>query len=75
MRSAMTVARLTPPFAATLAEYLRMFAKVAQVQFQALLDAFNEHVSRLRGCPEIVEAPKSGYASIDSGAWAGNSWR
>ena len=26
------------------------------------------------GCPEIVEAPKSGYASRDSGAWAGNSW-
>ena len=51
-----------------------MFAKVAQVQFQALLDACNEHVSRLRVCPEIVEAPKSGYASRDSGAWAGNSW-
>jgi hypothetical protein len=32
-------------------EYLRMFAKVAQVQFQALLDAFNEHVSRLSGVP------------------------
>ena len=28
-----------------------MFAKVAQVQFQALLDAFNEHVSRLSGVP------------------------
>lgn len=26
------------------------------------------------GCPEIVEAPKSGYASRASGAWAGNSW-
>ena len=26
------------------------------------------------GCPEIVEAPESGYASRDSGAWAGNSW-
>jgi hypothetical protein len=56
----MTVARLTPPFAATLAEYLRMFAKVAQVQFQALLDAFNEHVSRLSGVPQIVDAPVSG---------------
>jgi hypothetical protein len=56
----MTVARLTPPFAATLAEYLRMFAQVAQVQFQALLDAFHEHVSRLSGVPQIVDAPVSG---------------
>jgi hypothetical protein len=43
-----------------LAEYLRMFAKVAQVHFQALLDAFNEHVSRLCGVPQIVDAPVSG---------------
>ena len=28
-------------------EYIRMFAKVAQVQFQAVLDALNEHVNRL----------------------------
>jgi DivIVA domain-containing protein len=28
-------------------EYIRMFAKVAQVQFQAVLNALNEHVSRL----------------------------
>jgi cell division initiation protein len=28
-------------------EYVRMFAKVAQVQFQAVLDALNEHVNRL----------------------------
>jgi DivIVA domain-containing protein len=28
-------------------EYIRMFAKVAQVQFQAVLDALNEQVSRL----------------------------
>jgi DivIVA domain-containing protein len=28
-------------------EYIRMFAKVAQVQFQAVLDALNEHVARL----------------------------
>jgi DivIVA domain-containing protein len=28
-------------------EYIRMFAKVAQVQFQAVLDALNEQVSKL----------------------------
>jgi cell division initiation protein len=28
-------------------EYIRMFAKVAQVQFQAVLDALNEHVNQL----------------------------
>src|SRR5512133_803491 len=28
-------------------EYVRMFAKVAQVQFQAVLDALNEHVNQL----------------------------
>jgi cell division initiation protein len=28
-------------------EYIRMFAKVAQVQFQAVLDALNEQVNRL----------------------------
>jgi DivIVA domain-containing protein len=28
-------------------EYVRMFAKVAQVQFQAVLDALKEHVNRL----------------------------
>jgi hypothetical protein len=33
-------------------EYIRMFAKVAQVQFQAVLDALNEQVSRLVRCPQ-----------------------
>jgi DivIVA domain-containing protein len=32
-------------------EYIRMFAKVAQVQFQAVLDALNEHVSHLGEVP------------------------
>jgi DivIVA domain-containing protein len=41
-------------------EYVRMFAKVAQVQFQAVLDALNEHVNRLGELSGIAEAPKSG---------------
>ena len=40
-------------------EYIRMFAKVAQVQFQAVLDALNEHVSRLGESPTIAETLKS----------------
>jgi DivIVA domain-containing protein len=38
------------------AEYIRMFAKVAQVQFQAVLDALEEHVNRLGGVG-VVEEP------------------
>lgn len=34
-------------------EYIRMFTKVAQVQFQAVLDALNEHVNSLGELPEI----------------------
>ena len=41
-------------------EYIRMFAKVAQVQFQAVLDALNEHVNRLSELSGIAGAPKSG---------------
>jgi DivIVA domain-containing protein len=37
------------------AEYIRMFAKVAQVQFQAVLDALEEHVNRLGGAAAIEE--------------------
>ncbi len=40
-------------------EYIRMFAKVAQVQFQAVLDALNEHVNRLGESPTIAEPLKS----------------
>ena len=40
-------------------EYIRMFAKVAQVQFQAVLDALNEHVDRLGEPSGIAQAPKS----------------
>ena len=40
-------------------EYIRMFVKVAQVQFQAVLDALNEHVNRLDEAPGIAEPPKS----------------
>jgi hypothetical protein len=36
-----------------------MFVKVAQVQFQAVLDALNEHVNRLDEAPGIAEPPKS----------------
>ena len=41
-------------------EYVRMFAKVAQVQFQAVLDALNEHVNRLSELSGIAGAPRSG---------------
>jgi len=34
-------------------EYIRMFTKVAQVQFQAVLDALNEHVNSLGDFPEV----------------------
>jgi DivIVA domain-containing protein len=40
-------------------EYIRMFAKVAQVQFQAVLDALNEQVSRLGEVPGNPEPLKS----------------
>ena len=36
-------------------EYIRMFAKVAQVQFQAVLDALNEQVTRLGEMPAVAE--------------------
>jgi cell division initiation protein len=36
-------------------EYIRMFAKVAQVQFQAVLDALNEHVTRLGEVSAVAE--------------------
>ena len=41
-------------------EYVRMFAKVAQVQFQAVLDALNEHVNWLGELSGIAEAATSG---------------
>ena len=40
-------------------EYIRMFAKVAQVQFQAVLDALNEQVARLGEVPAVTEPLKS----------------
>ncbi len=40
-------------------EYIRMFAKVAQVQFQAVLDALNEQVSRLGEVPASSEPLRS----------------
>ena len=40
-------------------EYIRMFAKVAQVQFQAVLDALNEHVTRLGEVPGAAEPLRS----------------
>jgi DivIVA domain-containing protein len=39
-------------------EDIRMFAKVAQVQFRAVLDALDEQVSRLGQFPETAERPK-----------------
>jgi DivIVA domain-containing protein len=46
-------------------EYIRMFAKVAQVQFQAVLDALNEHVAHL-GEVGGVEPLRSERRSADS---------
>lgn len=46
-------------------EYIRMFAKVAQVQFQAVLDALNEQVARL-GEVGGVEPLRSERRSADS---------
>ena len=40
-------------------EYIRMFAKVAQVQLQAVLDALNEHVNQLGVAPGTTEPSKS----------------
>jgi cell division initiation protein len=40
-------------------EYIRMFAKVAQVQFQAVLDALNEQVTRLGEVPGTAEPLRS----------------
>src|SRR5215204_1775106 len=36
-------------------EYIRMFAKVAQVHFQAVLDALDEQLHRLGDTPEIAK--------------------
>jgi hypothetical protein len=36
-----------------------MFAKVAQVQFQAVLDALNEQVTRLGEVPAVAEPLRS----------------
>jgi DivIVA domain-containing protein len=46
-------------------EYIRMFAKVAQVQFQAVLDALNEQVTRLGEVPDVAEPLSSDSRSID----------
>ena len=43
-------------------EYIRMFAKVAQVQFQAVLDALNEQVTRLGEVPGATEPLRSDAA-------------
>jgi DivIVA domain-containing protein len=48
-------------------EYIRMFAKVAQVQFQAVLDALNEQVSRLGEVTGPTEPAKS-----DRETWSSN---
>jgi cell division septum initiation protein DivIVA len=39
-------------------EYIRMFAKVAQVHFQAVLDALDEQLHRLGEVPEIAKPAK-----------------
>jgi cell division septum initiation protein DivIVA len=39
-------------------EYIRMFAKVAQVHFQAVLDALDDQLHRLGEAPEIAKPPK-----------------
>lgn len=47
-------------------EYIRMFTKVAQVQFQAVLDALNEHVNSLGDSPEINRDLRLNPGSGDS---------
>jgi len=47
-------------------EYIRMFAKVAQVQFQAVLDALNEQVTRLGEVPGTAEPLSAGRRSAES---------
>jgi DivIVA domain-containing protein len=47
-------------------EYIRMFAKVAQVQFQAVLDALNEHVSHLGEMQPVAEPLRAERRSVDS---------
>jgi DivIVA domain-containing protein len=41
-------------------EYIRMFAKVAQVHFQAVLDALDEQLHHLGEVPEVAKRPKFG---------------
>lgn len=45
-------------------EYIRMFAKVAQVQFQAVLDALNEQVTRLGDVAGTSEPLRSAAARV-----------
>ena len=56
-------------------EYVRMFAKVAQVQFQAVIDALNEHVNRLGELSGIAD----GVGHVANGQltcyWIGKSLR
>lgn len=47
-------------------EYIRMFAKVAQVQFQAVLDALNEQVSKLGEVGGGVEPLRAETRAADS---------
>jgi|SoiMetStandDraft_5_1073268.scaffolds.fasta_scaffold12844_3 DivIVA domain-containing protein len=47
-------------------EYIRMFAKVAQVQFQAVLDALNEQVSKLGEVGSGVEPLRAETRAADS---------
>jgi DivIVA domain-containing protein len=51
-------------------EYIRMFAKVAQVQFQAVLDALNEQVTRLGEVSGTAEPLTSGRRSADTSSTA-----
>jgi DivIVA domain-containing protein len=46
-------------------EDVRMFAKVAQAQFRAVLDALDEQVNRLGQFSETAERPKH----VDEGEW------
>ena len=55
-------------------EYIRMFAKVAQVQFQAVLDALNEHVSRLGEVPAVSE-PLNSASDRETAAERHDPWR
>jgi cell division initiation protein len=51
-------------------EYIKMFARVAQVQFRAVLDALNEQINRLGEAPDVGKRLRVDQESSDGrGGW------